>query len=202
MWCFWGVVQEIVSLLFVWNNIDVDIDTVLFTGKESNDDMPGPMKFKTYLQSWMDVRLPSSMFRNFPLIISIPLVSMINLGVFRSYSESVASIALRSACMATCSTKTTWWKSSQWICRTHVENEPTLKLKVMCWPATVIKLWLGSNWCRVFSLHCRLLNQIYTYLEYLVLEGLGPLQHLWQRCMLDIFGHTRGQIQCRHAECW
>ena len=50
MFFFWGVAQEIVSLLLVWTNlyiykIHVDIDTVLFTGKESNDDMPGPTKF-------------------------------------------------------------------------------------------------------------------------------------------------------------
>lgn len=74
---FLGAAQEIVSLLLIWTNIyiyiiHVDIDTVLFTGKESNDDMPGPTKFKTYLQSWMYVRLPSRMFRNCPLIISIP----------------------------------------------------------------------------------------------------------------------------------
>ena len=86
------------------------------------------------------------------------------------------------------------------ISRTHFENEPTLKLKVkLC-----ADLQVSSNSSRlqlvqsVYSLHCRLLNQIYTYLEYLVLEGLGPFQHLWPKCMFEICG----QIQCKHAECW
>ena len=65
--------QEIVALLLVWTNIDVDIDSVILTVKETNDNMPGQINFKTYLQSSIlsvvsiDLKLPSRMF----MIISI-----------------------------------------------------------------------------------------------------------------------------------